>query len=602
MREFLHKLNTRFRSLSMALALILIVSGLIAGAAFARESRRVIIQKQEDNLFDIARSTDRNVANLIKRCQDEVFYLSNRNDFAQAETMYLRDGASSNLWFWLRDNTMNLSKLNSAIIAIEDGHTVLSSHMEYLTDYRFYSELGSDILKLCVAPDGEYYLAFMFRSPAGNLQYAALMDLPAFYRQIAGNELAEGDSILLYNEEFNLLISNDGEEVRVDRPGDPDAKVWNENGIKVMRSFLENRSERSGAFEFTDINEDSYTECVAIYPVRGNDNGVFTVAVATPYDKMIQPLSRINSYLILCGLVIVAGLALLIYDILLLNQERALSNHKLEELRRENESMEQLMRTTQELEHVQRLEMIGTMTSGIAHEFNNLLTPIMGYSIMTLEKIPEEDSELSENIIEIYNASRKAKDVIRRLSELSRKNVSATMVKLSPNEVIRKVWETALPAKPKTVEPSIMAEAGGWMFSANETQITQVLLNLVINAFHAMEESGGTLGLSTRAVNVTNEVVFQISDTGTGIPEDVLPHIFDPFFTTKEAGKGTGLGLAIAKNVVDQYHGSISVKSEPGKGSTFTVRLPGIRPEQTAHAPAGEQGTAGIAEAIDIND
>ena len=588
MKEFIHKLNSRFRGLSMAAALLLIIIGLAAGVAFARESRRVIIQKQEDNLFDIARSTDRNVANLIKRCQDEIFYLSNRSDFARAETMYLRDGATSNLWFWLRDNTMTLSKLNSAIIAIKDGHTVLSSHMEFLADYSFYSELGSDILKLCTSPDGQYYLAFMFHSPTGELQYAALMDLGALYRQIVGNELAEGDSILLYNEEFNILISNEGEEVRVDRPGDPDAKVWNENGVKVMRAFLENRSERSGTFEFTDLNNDSYTECVAIYPVRGNDNGIFTVAVATPYYKMIQPLSRINTYLILCGIVIVAGLALMIYDILLLNQERALSNRKVEELRRENESMEQLIRTTQELEHVQRLEMIGTMTSGIAHEFNNLLTPIMGYSIMTLEKIPEEDTELSENVIEIYNASRKAKDVIRRLSELSRKNVSSSLNVLNPEDVIKKVWETALPAKPKNVTAVIEADCGGWSFTANETQMTQLFLNLIINAFHAMEENGGTLRISVRTVNVTNEVVFQISDTGTGIPEDVLPHIFDPFYTTKEAGKGTGLGLAIAKNVVDQYDGSISVKSEPGKGSIFTVRLPGVRPAQSEQLPAEE--------------
>ena len=583
MNETLSKLNTRFRSLSGILAMILIISGLAAGLVFARESRRVIIQEQEDNLFDIARSTDRNVANLIKRCQDEVFYLSNRSDFAQAETMYLRDGASSNLWFWLRDNTMTLSKLNSAIIAIEDGHTVLSSHMEYLEDYRFYSELGSDILKLCVSPEGVYYLAFMFRSPAGNLQYAALMDLQAFYRQIAGTELAEGDSILLYNQEFNLLISNDGDEVRVDRPDDPEAKVYNENGIKVMRSFLADPSKRSDTFEFTDLNDDSYTECVAIYSVRGNDNGVFTVAVATPYDRMIQPLSRINMFLILCGIVIVAGLALLIYNILVLNQERALNNRKLEELKKENESMEELMKKTQELEHVQRLEMIGTMTSGIAHEFNNLLTPIMGYSIMTLEKIPEEDTELSENIIEIYNASRKAKDVIRRLSELSRKNSSYMTVRLSPDVILKKVWDTALPAKPKTVEVVLEPECGAWQFAANETQITQLLLNLVINAFHAMEKGGGVLHLSTRAVNVTNEIVFQVADTGTGIPEEILPHIFDPFYTTKEAGKGTGLGLAIARNVVEQLHGTINVKSEMGKGSTFTVRLPGIRPETAAH-------------------
>jgi signal transduction histidine kinase len=288
-------------------------------------------------------------------------------------------------------------------------------------------------------------------------------------------------------------------------------------------------------------------------------------------------------FLILCGIVIVAGLALLIYNILVLNQERAVNTRKLEELQKENESMEELMKKTQELEHVQRLEMIGTMTSGIAHEFNNLLTPIMGYSIMTLEKIPEEDTELSENIIEIYNASRKAKDVIRRLSELSRKNPSYMTVKLSPDDILKKVRDTSLPAKPKNVEVVLETGCGNWQFAGNETQITQLLLNLVINAFHAMEKDGGTLCLSTRAVNVTNEIIFQVTDTGTGIPEEILPHIFDPFYTTKEAGKGTGLGLAIAKNVVEQYHGSINVKSEPGKGSTFTVRLPGIRPETTVH-------------------
>ena len=148
-----------------------------------------------------------------------------------------------------------------------------------------------------------------------------------------------------------------------------------------------------------------------------------------------------------------------------------------------------------------------------------------------------------------------------------------------------------MPAKPKPVEIEVEADCGSWSFMGNETQITQLLLNLIINAFHAMEEKGGVLKLSTKAVNVTGEVVFRVSDTGTGIPEDVLPHIFDPFYTTKEVGKGTGLGLAIAKNVVEQHGGTIEVRSEEGKGSTFLVRLPGIRQEQTPDTLSSELKT-----------
>ncbi len=588
MKPLLKNFRLRAHGPMLAIAVLLILAGLAAGVVFGRESRRVIIREQEDNLFDVARSIDRNVSNILKRCQDEVYYLSNRADFAAAETRYVEEGASSDLWFWLRDNSMDLSHLNAAIIAMQDEHTVLSSRSGFLMDFRFFSELGSDVLKLCQAPGGKYYLAFLFRSPARMLQYAALIDLQEFYRQIAGTEIAEGDAILLYNEEFDLLISNFGEGAHVDRPGDLHAESRNENAIRVIKAFIENRQERTGTFEFEDTDNISHKEYVAIHSVRNNENGVFTVAIATPYDRMIQPLTRVNFYLILSGLVMFVGFALLLFDIFRLQQERQVSNRKLEELRLQNESMEQLLERTKELEHMQRLEMIGTMTSGIAHEFNNLLTPIMGYSIMTLEKIPEEDTELSENVIEIYNASLKAKDVIRRLSEMSRKNPSSSMTRLLPDEILRKAMEMSLPAKPKTVEIETDIGCDGWCFMGNETQITQVFLNLIINAYHAMEMKGGMLRLVTKAINLTEEVVFLVRDTGTGIPEDTLPHIFDPFFTTKEAGKGTGLGLAIVKNAVEEHGGLIEVRSEEGKGSTFTVRLPGFRLEPHKNSLSSE--------------
>ncbi len=108
--------------------------------------------------------------------------------------------------------------------------------------------------------------------------------------------------------------------------------------------------------------------------------------------------------------------------------------------------------------------------------------------------------------------------------------------------------------------------------SANELQLSQLLLNLILNGFHAMQDSGGLMTVDTWFDE--DSVFLSVSDTGCGIPENILPHIFDPFFTTKEEGKGTGLGLAIAAQVVEEHRGSIHVDSQVGKGSEFTVSLP----------------------------
>ena len=108
--------------------------------------------------------------------------------------------------------------------------------------------------------------------------------------------------------------------------------------------------------------------------------------------------------------------------------------------------------------------------------------------------------------------------------------------------------------------------------SANELQLSQLLLNLILNGFHAMQDSGGLMTVDTWFDE--DSVFLSVSDTGCGIPENILPHIFDPFFTTKEEGKGIGLGLAIAAQVVEEHHGSIHVDSQVGKGSEFTVSLP----------------------------
>ena len=275
--------------------------------------------------------------------------------------------------------------------------------------------------------------------------------------------------------------------------------------------------------------------------------------------------------LALSGGLVVTGLGTMLTVALHFFRRTARIQREEEALRRKNEAAEALNRQNQQLAHHQRLHIIGTLTSSIAHEFNNLLTPIMGYSMMALEKIPPEDEDLYDNLLEVYNASRKAKTIISRLSDLSRKNTDTTFRQVSLDDLVHKTLDVAAPAKPADVEVRLNLNCWEQRIEANEIQLSQLLLNLILNSFDAMGEAG-VLEISTsfddRSVELT------VRDTGCGIPQEILPQIFEPFFTTKEAGKGTGLGLAIAAQMVEDHRGTIAVESRAGEGTAFTVTLP----------------------------
>lgn len=265
------------------------------------------------------------------------------------------------------------------------------------------------------------------------------------------------------------------------------------------------------------------------------------------------------------GGMMVAGVFLGV--ILLLHMMR-----RTERMEREAEALRRRNEAAEELAHHQRLETIGTLTSSIAHEFNNLLTPIMGYSMMALEKLPPEEEELYDDILEIYDASRKAKTIISRLSDLSRKNTASVFRAVSPDELVRKTLDVANPAKPPRAEIKVNLNCWDQRLQANEIQLQQMLLNLILNGFHALGDQPGTLTVETSFDE--KNIHIRISDTGCGIPEEIRGKIFQPFFTTKEAGKGTGLGLAIVSQVVEDHHGQLRVESKEGQGTRFTVILP----------------------------
>ena len=140
--------------------------------------------------------------------------------------------------------------------------------------------------------------------------------------------------------------------------------------------------------------------------------------------------------------------------------------------------------------------------------------------------------------------------------------------------LVSKALSVAAPAMPPNVTPCVKNEAGELWVSGSETQLSQLLLNLILNAYQAMEATGGTLTLTLREQD--GQALVLVEDTGSGIPADVIGRIFDPFYTTKESGRGTGLGLAIVRQVAESHHGEISVASILGKGTIFTLCLPSV--------------------------
>ena len=295
-------------------------------------------------------------------------------------------------------------------------------------------------------------------------------------------------------------------------------------------------------------------------------------------EVLMESLRATVLYTVLSGSMLVSGVGIFLVTFLHIIRGTARIHKEAEALRKKNDAMEALNRQIQQLAHHQRLETIGTLTSSISHEFNNLLTPIMGYSMMALEKLPPEEG-LYDDLLEIYQASCKAKTIISRLSDLSRKNTDTTFRLVAPDDVIRKTLDVANPAKPETVEVKLNLSCWDQRIYANEIQLSQLMLNLLLNSFHAMEGKQGILTVETsfdeRFIHI------QVADNGCGIPEKYKDKIFEPFFTTKETGKGTGLGLAIAAQMVEDHKGKIRLESSEGKGTRFLISLPRSRERET---------------------
>jgi len=236
------------------------------------------------------------------------------------------------------------------------------------------------------------------------------------------------------------------------------------------------------------------------------------------------------------------------------------------------------------LRQSQRMESIGDMAGGIAHDFNNILFPIVGLSEMILEDLPKNSPEY-EKTLQIYNAGKRGSDLVKQILAFSRQS-EQKKIPTRIQQILKEVMKLSRSAIPVniSIKQNIQSDCG--MVLADPTQIHQIAMNLITNAYHAVEPKNGSIDVSLKEIDVGHGeqaeshllqgryAVLSVSDTGIGIDPAIKEKIFEPYFTTKEQGKGTGLGLAVVYGIVKEHHGDIKVYSELGKGTTFKVYLP----------------------------
>lgn len=251
----------------------------------------------------------------------------------------------------------------------------------------------------------------------------------------------------------------------------------------------------------------------------------------------------------------------------------------------------------------QRMESIGTLAGGIAHDINNVLAPILMSVQLLQQKINDEASQRMLSVLQ-KNAERGA-NMVRQLLEFAR-GVEGERITLQPRHLIKEIIKILRETLPKSIEVEFSLSEDLWPIKGDATQIHQVLMNLCVNARDAMPH-GGTMTIRAENTRIDQNyaemnieakpgqyVAITVLDTGIGIPPQIIGKVFEPFFTTKEQGKGTGLGLSTVLAIVKSHGGFINVYSEPGRGTHFRIYLPaadapylGHLPDETPELPLG---------------
>lgn len=316
----------------------------------------------------------------------------------------------------------------------------------------------------------------------------------------------------------------------------------------------------------------------AFTPIYVGENSWFLTIIMS-YAEISEPIKSYFYSTMFFSVLIISIFSCFIYFIIKINRSREAYKMETLYLKKLNYNAEILRKKDAELHHKRKIETIGTLTNGIAHEFNNILTPIMGYSEMLLNNNCLDDS-IHEDIQIIYESSKKSKEIIEQIL------INSNVELLKKHEIIplNQIIENTIKILNKNIllgtEINIYLDKKIHFIMANETKIHQVILNLLKNAYNSMKKS------KIKRLNISLENFIHetgksyskiiIEDTGCGMDEKTIHQIFKPFFSKKLTKNSTGLGLSVVLDIIKMHNGKIEVKSKLNQGTQFYIYLPNV--------------------------
>ena len=442
----------------------------------------------------------------------------------------------------------------------------------------------------------------VMKKAVGDQTICLVIDSETLYQQLVSDiHVGTNGYIMVKNADNRVVMHPESEQWGIEvLEGRRKLYSNNELDMSSLSELLRTQQEKTSGI----MDYDSYwwtdpslprVHKISAYRQLTLGDSFWIVSAVVDYDDLYQPVAESFRKMAVMFSSIALVMVLLTVFIFHLQQKNSRNAAQITSLQEVNEALEELHRSEEFLQHGQRLQLMGTLTGGIAHEFNNFLTPITGYADLIMADADPE-SEIYDNAREISEAAEKARDVVKQISAMSRRNVETIYDAVSVKKMLEQTRKLVETNCPKQIEILEQVDLNEEEVLGSMTQLQQVLLNICINAIHAIGKAEGTLTLSADVVPRSelllrfpdekipevwpSYVRIRIADNGSGMDKETLQHIFEPFFTTKKTGEGTGLGLALAEQIIRTHRGHICAESTLGKGSTFYIYLPVLEQER----------------------
>lgn len=605
MKERLRILTTR--SAAVALAMLAVMSlgiGLMMRVFF--DFQRTIIEQEEHQMLTVSKSVASSIAIYINGYLSDMIVLRSSPDFVEGMRIYRDTGNTAPLVSCMTAYANIRPSLVTGLCLLDNDDGFLAGTVGALQYVGYPPEHTSTQMLYFKNEQGSYCIGIAL--PVYQQSWlVCLLNISDMYQRIGSDvRLGRNGYVAITASNGLVLMHPESRLQGKDLLESLAPRYVQQQSLDTLKSLLAQQRQATTGVRFYDspeyerspwYGERPVQKVVAYTPAWLRDDFLMVSAVSD-YADILAPMHRSMARMLFYVVLVLFGALGLLTAIFYLVHSRRSYAEENRALREVNSSLEELHEREEQILHSQRLQTIGTLTGGIAHEFSNLLTPIMGYSGMMLETLPKDDDNY-EDVQQIYQCSERAKEIIQQITTLSRKNVEHTFELLPLEKLSQRFVRIARSTLPENVQLETAFAPSPAGILGNESQLSQVVLNLCANAFQAIgDRADGRLLLSSvllRREQLPGELfgeggyeryaAFSFADNGAGIEQRLCERIFEPFFTTKKAGQGTGLGLSIAQTIAESHSGRLTVQSEAGRGSVFTLYLP-ISRENVQQRPA----------------